>query len=382
MRVLLLHNRYRAEGGEERAVGDIAALLNKHGHTVEVLERSSAALRRGPAALALLRGGVRPEAVEDAVRRLRADVVHAHNLHPSFGWRSLAAARAAGARTVLHLHNFRLFCAIGVAYRDGSPCFRCREGDTLPGLWRACRGSVAEAAVYAAGLRRSLGPLLEHTDRFLAVSGATAGRLVELGLPAERTTTIHNFVAQDAFARHSRAGHGAYALVTGRLVEEKGFDTAIAAARGAGVPLRVAGDGPDETRLRALATGADVKFMGRVSPAELARLRARAGVALMPSRWEEPCPYAVLDSLAGGVPVLASDRGGLPELVGAGSTLPADDVPAWTSALATLWSDPSARTARGEAGLERARERFGERRYHDALIDAYAAADAPPPPSA
>lgn len=379
MRVLLLHNRYRAEGGEERAVGDIAALLYRHGHTVEVLERTSATLRRGPAALALLRGGVHPEAVEDAVRRLRADVVHAHNLHPTFGWRSLAAARAAGARTVLHLHNFRLFCAIGVAYRDGAPCFRCRDGDTRPGLRHACRGTVAEAAVYAAGLRRSLGPLLEHTDRFLAVSAATAGRLSELGLPAGRTTTLANFVAQDAFAPHSRAGEGTYALVAGRLVPEKGFDTAIAAARGAGVPLRVAGDGPDEGRLRALAQDGEVEFLGRVAPAELARLRAGAGVVLMPSRWEEPCPYAVLDALAAGVPVLASDRGGLPELVGAGSALAAEDRPAWTSALASLWADPPARTAQGEAGLQRARERFGERRYHDALIDAYADAHAPPP---
>jgi glycosyltransferase involved in cell wall biosynthesis len=382
MRVLLLHNRYRAEGGEERAVGDLAALLRRHGHTVEVLERSSAALGRGPAALALLRGGRDSEAVADAVRRLRADVVHAHNLHPAFGWRALAAARAAGARTVLHLHNFRLFCAIGIGYRDGAPCFRCRDGDTRPGLRLACRGSLPEAAVYAAGLRRSLGPLLEHTDRFLAVSGATAGRLVELGLPAARTTAIHNFVAPDAFAPHSRAGEGNYALVTGRLVEEKGFDTAIAAALAAGVPLRIAGDGPDEARLRALAAGAEVEFLGRVAPAELARLRAGAGAVLMPSRWEEPCPYAVLDALAAGVPVLASDRGGLPELVGAGAALPAEDVRAWTSALAALWADPSARAAQGEAGLERARERFGERRYHDALIGAYAAAHAPPPSSA
>ena len=65
---------------------------------------------------------------------------------------ALAAARAAGARVVLHLHNLRLFCAIGVASRDGGPCFRCRGRRTLPGLVLNCRGSLPESAAYAAGL--------------------------------------------------------------------------------------------------------------------------------------------------------------------------------------------------------------------------------------
>ena len=65
-------------------------------------------------------GGIGSQEVADAVRRMRADVVHAHNVHPMFGWRALAAAREAGARTVLHLHNFRLSCAVGIAYRRGA----------------------------------------------------------------------------------------------------------------------------------------------------------------------------------------------------------------------------------------------------------------------
>src|SRR5436309_13144474 len=92
MRVLLLHNRYRAPGGEERAVGDLQALLERKGDTVELIERSSAEAGRRRAATGLLAGGLEPAAVAAAVRRTRAEVVHAHNLHPLFGWRALAAA--------------------------------------------------------------------------------------------------------------------------------------------------------------------------------------------------------------------------------------------------------------------------------------------------
>jgi glycosyltransferase involved in cell wall biosynthesis len=372
MRVLLLHNRYRAEGGEERAVGDIATLLRERGHTVEVLERASGGSSAAAAAAGLLHGGVDPAEVSAAVRRLRADVVHAHNLHPLLGWRALAAARSAGARTVLHLHNYRLFCAIAIAYRDGATCSRCHRRNTLPGLRLRCRGSLVEGAVYAAGLARQQPALLREADALVTVSAATAHRLTAgLGCAAERAVVLPNFLARAAFVPASRADSGTYALLAGRLVEEKGFDTAIVAAGRARVPLLVAGEGPDERRLRALAAGADVRFAGRLRAEALAEARAGAAVVLAPSRWEEPCPYAVLDAMAAGVPVLVSDRGGLPEMVGPGEALPPQDAATWSRALAELWSDPQARRASGERALERARARFGEDGYYEALLAVY-----------
>ena len=371
MRVLLLHNRYRSEGGEERAVADLEELLRTRGHVVERLERSSASLGGVAAARGLLAGGLSPEDVSGAVRLLRADVVHAHNVHPLFGWRALAAAREAGARTVLHLHNFRLFCAIAVAYRNGAPCFQCRGADTRPGLRHNCRGSLPEAAVYAVGLHRQQPHLYEHADRFVTVSHATAARLTELGLPAGRTSVLPNFVPARGFATDTRAHEGEYALISGRLVEEKGFDVAIAAAREVGAPLVVAGEGPDQPRLRALAQDADVRFTGRLPQGEMAGLAAGAAVVLVPSISEEACPYSALDALASGIPLLASDRGGLPELVGVDAALPARDVAAWSDALDRLWHDPPARERAGRAALADARERFGEDRYYDGLLAVY-----------
>lgn len=369
--ILILHNRYRAAGGEERAVADLAALLARRGHEVEVLERSSQGLGPARAAFALLAGGLEPAEIGSLVRRRGVRVVHAHNLHPLFGWRALAAARAAGARTLLHLHNYRLFCAIGIAYRDAAPCFRCRRGNTLPGLRLRCRGSVPEAAVYAAALRRQQPRLFEHVDQFVAVSDALAAHLRDLGLPASLTATLPNFMPNHDFATESRAGGGEFALAAGRLTEEKGFDTAIGAARAAGVPLVIAGAGPDEPRLRELARGADVRFMGRVAPGELGDLRRRAAVVLAPSRWEEPCPYSVLEALAAGVPVLASDRGGLPEVVGETGTVRADDLGAWEAALSELWTNPDLRTDRGAEAIARARQRHGEQRYYERLTRLY-----------
>jgi glycosyltransferase involved in cell wall biosynthesis len=352
-------------------VAGIAALLTRHGHEVRMLERSSLDTSSAQAARGLLTGGVDPAEVGRAVHDFRADVVHAHNLHPLFGWRALAAARAAGARTVLHLHNFRLFCAIGVAYRDGQPCFSCRGRDTRPGVRHRCRGSTGESIVYGAGLALQQRQIFEFADRFVTVSEASTRRLVELGLPDDRISILINCLDAASFAQRSRAGEGSYALVSGRLVPEKGMDTAIAAARAAGVPLVIAGAGPDQARLQQLAAGADVRFTGRLAAEPLAALRAGAAAVLVPSRSEEACPYAVLEAMASGLPVLGSALGGVPELVGDGPTLAPDDAGAWADALAALWADAPGRQRRGEENLAAARARFGEARYLEGLMDAY-----------
>jgi glycosyltransferase involved in cell wall biosynthesis len=376
MNVLILHNRYRRPGGEERAVAEMAALLEARGHRVEVLERTSAALEgaagRLRAGAGMVAGGLAPEAVAQAVRRGRADVVHAHNINPLLGPRALAAAREAGAAVVMHLHNYRLFCAIAIGYRDGQVCKLCRGRNTWPGVRLRCRGSLPEALTYGVGLASQQVPVMEAVDRFVAPSRFAARRLEELGLHGFRMEVIHNFLRTSEMA--AAPGEGSeFALFAGRLVEEKGADTAIEASAAAAVPLVVAGEGPDEPRLRALARGlgAPVEFRGHVSASELAGLRRRAAFAVAPSRWDEPCPYSVIEAMAAGLPVLAARSGGMPEMAGDDAVLEPRSGEDWAAAFGRLWSDSALRRAWAGAALDRAREMFGEDRFYENLMQVY-----------
>jgi glycosyltransferase involved in cell wall biosynthesis len=350
--ILLLHNRYRVPGGEERAVEDLAWLIRSElGEEAEILERDSAALGRGSAALGLLRGGLAPDEVAAAVRRTGARVVHAHNVQPSLGWRALAAARAAGARVALHLHNYRLVCAVGTCFTRGEDCTRCHGRDTLPGVRLNCRGgSRAESAAYGAGLALWQRRLAASADAFVVPSAFALGRLEQLGAPLGGRARVIGSV-QRTFAERSRAAAGSYALYAGRLSAEKGVADAIAACASAGVRLVVAGDGPDAGGLRASAP--DVRFTGRVGPGELDELRAGAALALVPSRYAEILPLAALEAMAAGLPVVASRAGGLAELVPEPGLHPPGDVGAMAARIRSLWRDAAA----GEAALARARER-------------------------
>src|SRR5205814_9608347 len=141
------------------------------GEDAGLRSRDSAALSRPRAAPALVRGGLDPGDVADAVRRTGARVVAAHNVNPAFGWRALAAAREAGARVVLHLHNYRLVCAVGTCFTHGEDCTRCHARNTWPGVRLNCRGgSRAESAAYGAGLALWQRRLTEHADALIVPS--------------------------------------------------------------------------------------------------------------------------------------------------------------------------------------------------------------------
>src|SRR6266511_2810154 len=364
-RVLVLHNRYRIEGGEERSVELQLRALQQAGVPHTLLERRSAGVARVHAAAAMLRGGESSADVATAVRDLRADVVHAHNIQPLIGPGALATARDAGARVVLHLHNARLFCAIGVASRDGGPCFRCRGRLTLPGLALNCRGSLPEAAVYATALSLHQPRVWRAVERFVTPSRYAAGQLAMLGVPGDRLEVLPHYLPADAFAAESRADRGRYALTAARLSQEKGIDIAIQAAARARIPLRIAGEGPAAPMLIALARRLDapVEFLGAVDRRALVELVANAAMVLLPSRYHEFGPFAALEAMAAGVPVVASRLGGLPELVGEDSCVPAFDSAAFAARMRTLWEDANLRRIRGNALLARARECHAEERY-------------------
>jgi len=255
--VLFLHNRYRTSGGEERTVEDLLWLVREQmGEPAELLTRDSAGLGRTQAAVGLLRGGLAPEEVAQAVRLSGARVVHAHNVQPALGWRALAAARAAGARVVLHLHQYRLVCAIGVCFTRGAECTRCHGRDTLPGVRLNCRGSVPEALAYGASLALWQRRLVEQADAVIVPSRFARERLRELGapLPWDRVHVIappvreptaaagSDFLMRSGSPAGATAAVGSYALVVARLAPEKGVDVAIDACRLAGMSLVVAGD--------------------------------------------------------------------------------------------------------------------------------------------
>jgi len=369
----VVHNRYRIHGGEERAVDLQVAALRRAGIPYETFFRDSAEVGQLNAARALIRGGDSPDELTAAARRAGAQVVHFHNMHPLLGSRALAAAKQDGARVVMHLHNFRLFCAIGVCFRLGEPCFRCHGRRTIPGVALNCRRSLPEALAYAYALAAHQPDVFASVDRFITPSTYAARQLEKLGLPEGRTEVLPHYIPAPAFTDHSRAARGQFALAFGRLSAEKGFDVAIDAAAIAGVRLKIAGEGPVERDLvaRIEREQAPVELCGKVSPDTLRDLLRQAAMVVVPTTGNETFGFAALEAMAAGVPVVAARAGALPEIVGDDACVPRGDALALAARMRELWEDPQRRADEGDAAIARARQRFGEERYVRLLLELY-----------
>jgi glycosyltransferase involved in cell wall biosynthesis len=380
-RVLVVHNRYRIHGGEERAVDLQVAALRRAGVPHQTFFRDSAEAGKVRAARSLIRGGEAPDDLAAAVQESGAQIVHFHNMHPLLGSRALEAARAGGAGVVMNLHNFRLFCAIGVCFRAGQPCFRCHGRFTAPGLTLNCRGSLPEAAAYAYALSAHQPAVFENVDRFVTPSEYAARQLEKLGLPTGRTEVVPHYIASTAFADRSLADRGQFVLAFGRLAAEKGFDVAIDAAAIAEVPLRIAGEGPAERELarRIERNRAPVELCGKVPPDKLRDMLRRAGLVVVPTTGNETFGFAALEAMAAGVPVVAARSGALPEIAGDDACVPRGDALALAARMRDLWDDPTRRVDEGDAAIVRARERFSEDAYVRRLLALYRQVLSPAP---
>lgn len=344
---------------------ELLSLVRAHlGEDAELLARDSAGLGKGRAAVGLLRGGLAPRDVAKAVRMTGARLAHAHNLNPQFGWRALAAARSEGAKVVLHLHQYRLVCATGVCFTEGRECTRCHGRNTLPGVIHNCRGGRGEGLAYGAALALWQRRMAEQADAVIVPSKFARERLRELGAPLD-FERVHVLPPPVKLSDGASPASGTYALVVSRLSAEKGVDVAIDACRIARVPLVVAGEGPERDALHARAHGEraasrtrsghieteslhtapgseDVRFVGRVDDAELARLRKGAALAIVPSRSAETFGMAAAEAMAAGLPVVASRIGALPELVDEPSLAEPGDASSLADAIGRLWGDAAA----------------------------------------
>lgn len=222
-------------------------------------------------------------------------------------------------------------------------------------------------------LKRQRSREVRRADAIIVPSEYLRWMVIGWGAPPERVTVIFNALAPDAAAStrspddaRSELGlpPGPLLLTVARLTAWKGVDSLLRAlARVPDVRLLIAGDGPEEARLRALAgslrLGERAQFLGRVDRARLATYFRAADYTALYSGYEG-LPHVLLESLLSGTPVIASDKGGNPEVVRHGENgllVPYPDEDALVAALETAFSgDTRVRLAAGTgAGLERFR---------------------------
>jgi glycosyltransferase involved in cell wall biosynthesis len=296
-----------------------------------------------------------------------------------------ARAVAAAARVVrrvrpalVHAHSSKA-AAIGRLARPafpGTPLVYTPHGYAFAGFFESAR----ERARYRA-VERALAPL---ASLVLCVCEAERRLAASVG-PERRTRVVHNGVPEPEPAPvHPEVARlrerGPVVGVVTLLRPGKGLETLVdalpevlSAHPGAGVA--VAGSGPDREQIEARARERGVAGSLHLIGETAGPMPLLAGADLfLSASWAESFPYNVLEAMAAGLPVVATDVGGTAEAVAHGVTgfvVPPRDPAALAGALSELLADPDRRAEFGAAARRRVAERFTVDRMIDGTAAVY-----------
>lgn len=218
------------------------------------------------------------------------------------------------------------------------------------------------------------------TDRIVTLSRRETDTCLAYGFPAEKLVLIYNGIADRPPAMPAAwVDARRKVLFVGRFDRQKGLDVLFEALR------------PHQGELVARCVGAtvvgrslpadvpgNVELIGWQSAAEIGALMAACDLVVMPSRWEG-LPLVAVEAMRAARMIVASDVGGLPEVVADGVTgriVPAEDPVALAAALLT--DDAAAREAMGRAGRARFEAMFTSERSAAAVARIYTATETGP----
>lgn len=198
---------------------------------------------------------------------------------------------------------------------------------------------------------------VRRCDHVVCVSDYVRTQLLAHGLPGECCRTIPGGIEPSPTPSNVEEP---YALFLGRLVSSKGLDVLLRAARKTSVSIRIAGSGPQRRALERAARRwnltKQVHLLGAVSEEEKRRLLDRCEFFVLPSR-QEAFGLVLLEAMDRGKVPVASQVGGIPEIVGgAGKLVPPGDPQALARALNELHDDPALRAELGAEAFRRAKQ--------------------------
>jgi len=326
MKILIVHNHYLQKGGEDSVAQSEFNLLKAYGHDVRLYERSNKEIENSSLFEKLrylfeMRWSRRSyNDIRKILKSFRPDVVHFHNIFVVLTPSVFSACKDEGIPIVVSLHNFRLICPNGLFLRNNRLCEECAKKKSFwSSIFYGCyRKSRLATAVLADSLQYhwKRNTWIDMIDAYIMATDFGRQKYINFGIPKDKIMLKPNISYPNLFEQQKEEG---YALYVGRLSKEKGVEVLLKAWKQIqGYQLKIMGDGPLSSDLKSYADKhniTNVEFLGFVTSEEYLKYMQGASFLIIPSVCYENFPCVVSEALACGIPILASDLGGMPEII-------------------------------------------------------------------
>ena len=422
MNIIQANKHYYHRSGADNYIFGLTELLEEHGHNVIPFAMEHRLNLRTPwekyfpsyvqtkqpkigfNALRTLGRGIYSFEARDQmqalIRESRPDIAHIHNIYTQISPSILDTLRDYNIPRVMTVHDYHLIAPNYMLWSHNRIKDYGRKG-LLRSTWSrfhkdSLAASFAQSLTYK--IHRWRYSYQKGIDLFITPSEFVRQKMIDSGFASDKIKIIPHFIDSpiDSSARFSplfpplagprqRRGRGSkggsaqnqpYVLFAGRLVPEKGVEVLIHAMEHLpDVQCKIVGDGPDLARLQEWARDLpQVEFLGWKTQDELRELYKNARALIVPSLWYEVFGMVAIEAMAMGTPVIASDIGGLPEVVEDGVTgrlFPAGDIGALQQLIREFMSDDQLYQKYSQAALDRVRKEYNPELHYDRIISAY-----------
>jgi glycosyltransferase involved in cell wall biosynthesis len=347
LKILIINTYHHIRGGDSFHALNLGALLENSGHTVhyfamqgknnlpcpderyfvgEIDYRQALKSSLTNGYRVLWRSLYSTEAKKSIAKQLdevKPDIAHLHSIRHHLTKSILPEIAQRNIPIVWTLHDYKELCP-NTSFYDGTRICeackgkryyslikkRCKKGSLLPSLVTYLEAHINDCLGYDEFISLYISPSLFLRNKF-----------IEYGYDSHKIRSFPNFLRLNDFVPDP--AHEDYLLYVGRLEQEKGLKTLIegftrAAQANPHLRLKIAGNGSMEEELKSqlsIGNATSVEMVGFRQGQELRDLLQKAKAVIVPSEWYENYPFASLEAMACGKPVIASRIGGIPEQV-------------------------------------------------------------------
>ncbi len=316
----------------------------------------------------------------EAVRKIRKiiksekpDIAIINSIHNQISPSILHELKNHGVPVVYTIHEYSLICPNYRLYSHGSICEKCRSGMYFNCFLKKCLKDSSQASLLGTishQVHSLLGLFDSNIDAYIAPSKFIKDKHVEWGFNEDKIHVINNPLDVSGYTPSKK---GDYGLYLGGLYEEKGVLDLLEIFKNISVPLKIAGDGTLKDVVQDHARRYDnIEYLGFQK--DIDELVSNSMFTFLFSRWWDNYPYSILESFAYGKPVVASNIGGIPEIVddGVNGILVAPGEPENTgSKILSLYEDKQLRDRMGVSARKKVEDNNSPDKYYHELTRLY-----------
>ena len=346
MKVLIIHKFYFIEGGAERYMFNMAAMLQENG--IEVIPFAMQHPRsfstpyydyfvsyfepdrilknlniiNGTKSIGrVIYNREARQKIEKLIRDTNPDIAHVHGVYHHLSPSVLFSLKKYNLPVVFTLHEYKILCPSYLFLdRYGEICERCQGKYFWHPIQQRClKDSFSASALISAEayVHRCLKTYHKNVDLYVSPSKFLRAKMIQYGFPAEKIRWLpYSIPIKDYEPNYSSENYFTY---VGRLSKEKGIELLVKAmAHVSEADLYVCGTGRLQEPLKQWIDAnkiKNVRFLGYLSGEKLREVIKKSMFTVVPSVVYDNSPLAVYESFALGKPVVGARIGGIPELI-------------------------------------------------------------------